>query len=124
MPVIAAPATYTHKLPGTRFTSLATPSRGSIDLSIWQVEIAPGTAATPHEVTREEVFVVLAGRAEVSLGGERHEAGAGDVIVVPPDVPFAIENAGDVPLKALCCLPVGGQARLADGNAFTPSWAE
>jgi hypothetical protein len=26
--------------------------------------------------------------------------------------------------EVLCCLPVGGQARIAGGPSFTPPWAE
>jgi len=39
-------------------------------------------------------------------------------------VDLELENAGPDVLKLVCCLPVGGQARLADGTAFTPPWAE
>jgi mannose-6-phosphate isomerase-like protein (cupin superfamily) len=124
MPVIAAPAGHTHELPGTRFTSLVTPSRGSADLCVWQVEVAPGTSSPAHELTREEVFVVLAGRAAVRLGEERLEAGVGDAIVVPPNTLFALANAADEPFRAVVCLPAGGQARIADGEPFTPPWAE
>ena len=49
---------------------------------------------------------------------------AGDAIVVPADADFELANAGAGPLRLLCCLPVGGQARLADGSTFTPPWAE
>ena len=83
MPVLKAPPAHTHELGGARFTSLATPSRGSSDTCVWKVEIAPGTPGTPHRLTREEVFVVLAGRAEVRLGDTVSEAGPGDAIVVP-----------------------------------------
>jgi mannose-6-phosphate isomerase-like protein (cupin superfamily) len=48
----------------------------------------------------------------------------GDAIVVPPDVEFALANDGDEPLRLLCCLPVGGQARMVGGEPFTPPWAE
>jgi mannose-6-phosphate isomerase-like protein (cupin superfamily) len=48
---------------------------------------------------------------------------AGDTFVVPPDTRFEVANAGSVPLRMLCCLPVGGQARTADAT-FTPPWAE
>jgi quercetin dioxygenase-like cupin family protein len=123
MAVIPAPSAPTHELHGARFTSLATPSRGSSDTSVWLVEIAPGTPGAPHRLTREEVFVVLAGRAEVRLDGEVSRAEAGDAIVVPAGVPFALAAAGDEPLRALCCLPAGGQAQLADGEPFTPPWA-
>jgi mannose-6-phosphate isomerase-like protein (cupin superfamily) len=123
MAVIPAPPAPTHELGGARFTSLATPSRGSSDTSVWLVEIAPGTPGTPHRLTREEVFVVLAGRAEVRLAGDVSVAEVGDAIVVPPGVPFALAPAGDEPLRAVCCLPVGGQGQLADGEPFTPPWA-
>jgi quercetin dioxygenase-like cupin family protein len=115
---------HTHELPGARFTSLATPSRGSTDTSVWLVELAPGCAAEPHRLTREEVFVVLAGRAEVRLDGVVSSAGTGDAIVVPAGVPFALAADGAEPLRALCCLPVGGKGQLADGEPFTPPWAE
>jgi quercetin dioxygenase-like cupin family protein len=123
MAVLPAPPAPTHELGGARFTSLATPSRGSTETSVWVVEIAPGTPGTPHTLTREEVFVVLAGRAEVRLAEETSSAGPGDAIVVPPGVPFALAAAGAEPLRAVCCLPVGGQGRLADGAPFTPPWA-
>lgn len=123
MPVLPAPTTPTHDIGGARFTSLATPTSGSTDTSVWLVEIDPGTPATPHEVTREEVFVVLSGRAGVRIDGREQEAGAGDAIVVPAGVPFGIEPVGDAPLRALCCLPVGGRARMPGGEPFTPPWA-
>jgi mannose-6-phosphate isomerase-like protein (cupin superfamily) len=123
MPVLRAPASPTHELGDARFTSLATPSRGSTDTSVWSVEIAPGTPGASHRLTREEVFVVLEGRADVLLDGERSTAGPGDAIVVPAGVPFSLAPAGEAPLRALCCLPVGGQAQLPDGAPFTPPWA-
>ena len=123
MAVVPSPAAPTHELGGARFTSLATPSRGSTDTSVWLVEIAPGTPGTPHRLSREEVFVVLDGRAEILLDGERSTAGPGDAIVVPPGVLFALAAVGEAPLRALCCLPVGGQAQVAGGAPFTPPWA-
>lgn len=123
MAVLTAPDAPTHELPGVRFTSLATPSRGSTDTSVWLVDIEPGTPGTPHRLTREEVFVVLAGRAEVRLGDTVSTADVGDAIIVPPGVPFALAPAGAAPLRALCCLPVGGQGRIGDGEPFTPPWA-
>ena len=124
MPVLTTPTAPTHQLEGTAFTSLATPSRGSTDTSVWTVEIAPGTPATPHRLTREEIFVVLAGNASVRLDRTTDTAAPGDAIVVPPDTDFALANAGDVPLRLLCCMPVGGRARLADGTVITPPWTQ
>ena len=48
----------------------------------------------------------------------------GDAIVVPAGPEFELSNAGGGPLRLVCCLPVGGQGRLADGSTFVPPWAE
>lgn len=123
MTVLTAPDSHTHDLGGTRFTSLATPSRGSAETSVWTMEIDAGVPGTPHSLTREEVFVVLEGRASVVVDGVGGVARPGDAVVVPPGVDFQIANGGDTVLRLLCCLPVGGQAVTTDGQ-FTPPWAQ
>jgi quercetin dioxygenase-like cupin family protein len=124
MPVIPAPTEPTHEMGGNRFTSLATPSRGSSSTCVWRVHIAPGTPAAPHRLTAEEVFVVLSGTASVRIDDQRSTARAGDAISVPPDVVFEISAEGEDPLEALCVMPVGGQAALEGGDPFTPPWAQ
>jgi quercetin dioxygenase-like cupin family protein len=124
VPVITAPAEPTHDLGGARFTSLATPQRGATHTSVWQVELDPGVPPNPHSLTSEEVFVVLEGTAAVRIGDEDSRASTGDAIVVPAGVQFELSNGGDTALRLLCCMPVGGQARLDDGTTFTPPWAE
>ena len=123
MSIIQAPESATHEIGAARFTSLATPSRGSTETAVWQVEIEAGAPATPHSLTREEVFVVLDGTASVRIGSVAGLAHKGDAIVVPADTEFELSNGGDSALRLLCCFPVGGQARL-DGATFTPPWAE
>jgi mannose-6-phosphate isomerase-like protein (cupin superfamily) len=123
MAVIPASEAQVHELGGVRFTALASPSRGSTETSVWQVEVPVGSGpGTPHELTREEVLVIVAGRADVRLGDSSTEAGPGDTIVVPPHTTFALGNAGDEPLRAIVSFPVGGEARL-DGASFVPPWA-
>lgn len=124
MAVIPAPPAPTHEAGAARFTSLATPSRGSVETSVWSVEIAPGSEALLHRLTREEVFVVLSGVARVGLAGEVSSARPGDAIVVPPDTAFTLVPEGPEPLRALCMLPVGGQAQHGTAAPFTPPWAE
>lgn len=123
MPVLTAPTTHTHEVGKTRFTSLATPTKGTVSNSLWAVEIAPGTPPTPHSLTAEELFVVTAGTAAVRIGECEEVGSVGDVIVVPANVMFELSNPSSEPLRLLCCLPVGGQARLSDGSVFTPPWA-
>ena len=66
---------------------------------------------------------MLEGTASVTLAGQRGYAERGDAFVVPPDEIFHVVNEGTGPLRMVCCLPVGGQAR-AEGAPFTPPWAE
>lgn len=75
-------------------------------------------------MTREEIFVVLRGAAQVVIDGERSTAATGDAIVVPKDLLFGLGNSDDEPVELLCCFPVGGQARLTDGTLLTPPWAQ
>jgi quercetin dioxygenase-like cupin family protein len=124
MPVLTAPPGFTHELPHARFRSLATPNRGARETSVWRVSVDPGVDGAPHWLTREEIFVVLSGSARASFDGTVQLANAGDAIVVPPHVEFALTCVGEEPAELLCCLPVGGQARLGSGDAFTPPWAE
>jgi mannose-6-phosphate isomerase-like protein (cupin superfamily) len=124
MPVISAPLDPTHEMHGSRFTALVNPRRGARDTSVWRVELAPRSTPTLHEVTREEVFVILSGTARVTIAGVESSASTGDAVLVPADTPFSIANAGDEPLRAICCLPVGGQARLPGAEPFTPPWAQ
>ena len=123
MPVLS-PAAPVSPFPGAQFTKLASPSRGSIQTSVWQVDIQPGGPGAPHQVTAEEIFVVLAGEATVTLADVITTATAGDAIVVPPNTDFALDNSGSAPVRLLCVLPVGGQARTPDGAVFTPPWAQ
>lgn len=123
MAVLSSPTQCTHQLPNARFTSLATPSRGSQENAIWRVQLLPGAAGQAHSLTREEIFYVLAGTARVELDGQAQNAGPGDVIVVPKDVMLSLASASAEPVELLCCFPVGGQARLGD-KTFTPPWAE
>jgi len=124
MSVLPAPVAPTHSVGATTFTSLATPSRGAQRTSVWVVSVPPGEPPTPHQLFDEEVFVVLEGTASVTLDGTEERASTGDAIVVPPHVDFALANPGPQPLRLLCCMPVGGQAKLPEGEPFTPPWAQ
>ncbi|MEY4514034.1 MAG: hypothetical protein RLZZ450_6156, partial [Pseudomonadota bacterium] len=94
MPVLQAPAAFTHELPHARFTSLATPSRGSRETSVWRVELDPSVQTATHSLTREEIFIVLSGTVRAVIGGEASDARAGDAIVVPKDTEVSLSCVG------------------------------
>lgn len=111
------------ELPGLTVRGLASPCRGARETAVWRIELAPGAPGTLHMVTREEVFVATAGTAQVTLAGATSELRAGDALVVPAGVPFALANPASEPFEAVVSFPVGGQAVTGD-CAFTPPWAE
>ena len=95
MPVLNAPSGPTHEIPGTTFTSLATPTLGPTETSVWRVSIAAGTEPTPHSLTRGEVFLVLHGTASVRIGETVKPANPGDVIIVPADTANRVVERGN-----------------------------
>lgn len=113
----------TFNLPGICFTTLSSPSRGARENAVWEVSVEPGVAGSPHRLTREETFVALEGSAVVEVDGTRHELAAGNALVVAAGQTLALSNAGPQPFRALAVFPVGGQALVGDGDAFTPPWA-
>lgn len=122
MPILAR--TITHRLHGAEFTTLASPSLGSAETSVWRLALSAEATPTEHSVTREEIFVIVAGHGVACLDGEAHPLGPGSTLVLPPGVRFSLAARGPEPLEAVVCLPVGGQALLqAGGEPFTPPWA-
>lgn len=64
--------------------------------------LAPGARShEPHVHEGTEAFYVLSGRAAVEAGGERHELGANEAIVVEAGKPHGISNAGMTELSYL-----------------------
>jgi mannose-6-phosphate isomerase-like protein (cupin superfamily) len=47
----------------------------------------------------EETIVVLGGRAEVTVGDERAELGAGGLALVPEGIAHEVRSTGDAPLR-------------------------
>jgi mannose-6-phosphate isomerase-like protein (cupin superfamily) len=108
---------------GTSVVGYASPSRGATQLSLWRVSLAPGETSPPHTLSREEVFLALAGSAVATIDGVPLPLSQDDCLIVPPDVPFVLE-AGAHGLDAVCAMTVGGQATiLPDGPTMTPPWA-
>lgn len=57
--------------------------------------VAPGEQCTRHVHSgKTETWLLVAGTAEVELGGVTYRASAGDAFVAPPGTPYALVNAG------------------------------
>ncbi|HEY1322645.1 MAG TPA: cupin domain-containing protein [Streptosporangiaceae bacterium] len=123
MPVISGADAPVFTVPHVTARGLAAPSRGSKENCAWRFTLDPGAPAAPHMVSREEIFVLLAGRADATVGGEHHRLLAGDALIVPPHTPFTLANPHDEPLEMVAVLPAGGQAIMPGQPPFTPPWA-
>jgi mannose-6-phosphate isomerase-like protein (cupin superfamily) len=122
MAVITASEAPTFAAGGATITGLAAPSRGSTDTAAWRVRFDADVPSPPHALSREEIFIVLAGAITARFGDREETATAGGALIVPPRQEFTL-IARQAPADAICVMPVGAQA-IADGAAFTPPWAE
>jgi quercetin dioxygenase-like cupin family protein len=108
---------------GFVFRPLAVPSRGSAELAIWSVDVAPGARSEPHTVSREEVFLLRSGRISVEVGDEVHEPSPGDAVIVPPDTHLRLNNIGTEPALLTVCTSKGMLGTL-NGKTIAPPWAQ
>ena len=75
--------------------------------SLAEARLPPGRATTPHhhKVT-EEIYYILRGTADMTLGVETRPVGPGDAIAIPPGMRHTIRNTGVEELVFLCtCAP-------------------
>ncbi len=76
-------------------------------VSIFVTEYARGQGPDPHLHPYPEVFVVQAGTAAFTVGGDAIEVAAGHVVTVPAQTPHAFEGAGDDTLRVVSVHPSG-----------------
>jgi mannose-6-phosphate isomerase-like protein (cupin superfamily) len=121
VPVFRAPTQSTHQLGPVQFTSVATPSIGTVQTTLWKIEVPVGAPATPHMLSNEELFYVVSGTAKVRMNDADDTAAAGDCIVVPREVVFELTNGGDDLLVLVSCMPVGTEVIMGEMR-FVPPW--
>ncbi|WP_244943412.1 cupin domain-containing protein [Streptomyces inhibens] len=72
--------------PNATMTALATPSRGSAELSTWTVAMEAGSTGPEHAISREQVWTVTAGTLEITCAGRTEKISAGRTVILPPDL--------------------------------------
>ena len=98
------PADTAQRLDG-RFARVGA-SLGLTRLGCGVTAVPPGKAAYPFHSHRanDELFVILAGRGELRLGGQRHAVAAGDLVACPlggPESAHQLVNTGEGELRYL-----------------------
>ena len=94
-----------------------------------EVGLAPGMAVPRHTHTREdEVYFVLAGELEATVGDETFVLRPGDTLLAPRDVPHELRNSGTGENRFLLVFSPSGfeefikaTAVLAPDNAVAPT---
>jgi quercetin dioxygenase-like cupin family protein len=62
--------------------------------------LPPGVSIGEHaHADNEEYYYVLSGRGVMTLDGEQHEVGPGDLTAVYPGGSHALENTGDMDMR-------------------------
>ena len=104
---------------GVRFLIGQDRARGSF--SLVEHPIAPRTLGSPvHTHTREDEYsFVLEGRVGLQIGDDVLDAGPGDLVFKPRDVPHAFWNATDAPARLLEIISPGGfEAYFAEAESL------
>jgi quercetin dioxygenase-like cupin family protein len=97
-PVRAGQARRT-ETPNALMTTLASPSQGpTAELSMWRVEMRAGQQGPPHVFDTEQIWHLLAGEAEVTVGAERLVLGPGDTVVLPAGTERRVSARADAQL--------------------------
>ena len=72
--------------------------------SLAEARLAIGGATTPHfHEHTEEIYYILQGVAEMTIGDQKQQVGPGDAIGIPPGAVHTILNSGQEELRFLCC---------------------
>ena len=104
---------------------LATPGRGTGEVSVIRQRQEPGAVGPLHLHDREEVMVQLSGSARVAVGEEVFELSRGDALIVPSDTEHRVEGVGDSGGEWLLVAPSGVRFfSPVDGREISPSWAQ
>jgi mannose-6-phosphate isomerase-like protein (cupin superfamily) len=76
---------------------------GAANQSLAEAELAPGRETQRHyHAATEEIYVLLAGSAEMEVDGARASVAPGDAILIPAGARHQI-RAGEAGVRFLCC---------------------
>lgn len=80
-------------------------------VSFYLVDSDPGEGPALHRHPYTETWVVISGRAAITLGEERAEAGPGDIVTVLPPTPHKFRVVGQEALRMVC---IHASARMVE----------
>jgi quercetin dioxygenase-like cupin family protein len=94
--------------PNGTMTTFATPTQGGTEgIALWRVDMAPGRTGPLHAFDTEQIWTFLHGTATIDLDGRKLEAGPGDTVVLPADVPRQLTSRPDAGFTAVVAAHAG-----------------
>jgi quercetin dioxygenase-like cupin family protein len=109
--------------PNAVMTTLASPTLGGAERSLWRVDMAPGQAGPAHRFDAEQIWTALSGAATVELDDAAHVLGPGDTIVIPAHLARRILADPAAGFSAIVTAAPQARAALADGtDRGVPAW--
>jgi mannose-6-phosphate isomerase-like protein (cupin superfamily) len=73
--------------------------------SFFHVKNEPGAGSSLHVHPYPETWIVRSGRALFTVGKEQIEAGSGNIVIAPADLPHQYLNIGTDQLEMFCIHP-------------------
>jgi mannose-6-phosphate isomerase-like protein (cupin superfamily) len=86
------------KRPREKLTSICLLAWGDVagdNLAVTWVDVEPGGRQIPHNHPEVQIYVIVAGRGRMLVGGEQKEVSAGELVHVPSGLMHGIENIGE-----------------------------
>ncbi len=116
MPMIKQADAPTFSTPNAVMVTHAGPSRGSAELAMWRVRMAPAAQGPVHLIDREQVYLVMAGTLSILVGDEDHRAETGDAVIIPAGSIRQVRCEGPASAEAIVSMRAGGRVTLPDGE--------
>lgn len=104
------------------FSRITTPDQGSLFDHVDYVEVPSGAdiGFHRHAETEEEVYIVMDGNGQMTLGDETFRVERGDIIINPPGGGHALVNDSGFPIKLVV---IQVSYRAVEGKAEAPGYS-
>ena len=122
MPMYAPTNADEFEAHGSRFTSFVRSARGASTLCAWRLDVPARLRGVAHRPSHEEVILVLEGRVDVTIGGERRSAEAGAVIHIPAASELRIDGGPDG--ASAWVTTTAGLTAVIGEEQMAPPWAQ
>jgi quercetin dioxygenase-like cupin family protein len=110
-----------HQTPNAVMRTLAAPSLGASELSVWEVVMTAGQRGPQHTVDREQVWIVLEGELRVRLGEQELTVRTHDALRLPSGSRRQV--AATLPARALVASPAAPMVATEESEPRPLPWA-